>query len=70
MEQTSLARIHNSLYWPDLTTYGPKMTREMYPTKGNRPLGCSISMKAVSLYTLTTELFKYVSNLNTCFYLS
>lgn len=46
MEQTSLARIHNSLYWPDLTTYGPKMTREMYPRKGNSPLGCSISVKA------------------------
>ena len=56
MEQTSLARIHNSQYWPDLTTYGPKMTREMYPTKGNSPLGCSISVKAVSLSTQTTEL--------------
>ncbi|PFX13206.1 hypothetical protein AWC38_SpisGene22733 [Stylophora pistillata] len=40
MEQGTLPRIHNSRYWPDLTTYGPKMICEMYPTKGNDPLDC------------------------------
>lgn len=43
---TNLPRVHNALYFPDLTVFGPAISIELYPMCGS--LGWKISTQAVS----------------------